>query len=242
MKKILILCFSLFAFTSFAQTEIGSIGYGTSDPSTSGATAFKAFYNTTSNAMKWWNGVNWVTLPNGTCWLLGTQATGANANIGMNDAFRFGISTGGTARLYFGATGRMFSNTLTDVILEPTDSFKISGNTLDVDASAKFNKRIQGKRGTDVASANDITLGQGNFFYITGTTQINALHTSGWQAGSEITLMFQGVVTVKNNTAGGGGTAPMILASGTDFATTANDVLKLQYDGSNWIETGRSLN
>lgn len=44
------------------------------------------------------------------------------------------------------------------------------------------------------------------------------------------------------DTAGGGGTAPLILASSTDFSATANDLLTLIYDGSNWFEVGRSVN
>lgn len=102
--------------------------------------------------------------------------------------------------------------------------------------------RVQGKQGSDVASANDMTLGTGNFFYVTGTTTINAIAFSGWQAGSQITLKFQGACTVKNNTAGGVGFGAMLLQSSTDFTTTANDMLTLQWDGSNWNEITRSLN
>jgi len=78
-------------------------------------------------------------------------------------------------------------------------------------------------KGVDVASANDLTLGlDGNIFHITGTTQINAITTANWQAGSEITLIFDSTPTVKNNTAGGGGTAVMLLQGGADFSATAN--------------------
>ena len=103
--------------------------------------------------------------------------------------------------------------------------------------------RHQTKKGADVASANDLTLGgDGNVFSITGTTQINAITTTNWQAGSEITLLFASTPTVKNNTAGGANTASMLLAGGADFSATANDVLKLVYDGSRWLEVSRSVN
>lgn len=97
--------------------------------------------------------------------------------------------------------------------------------------------------GTATASANDLTLPKdGNVFHITGATQLNAIVTSGWPAGSEITLIFNSNPTVKNNTAGGGGTALLLLAGGADFSATANDVLKLVYDGTSWFEVSRSVN
>lgn len=103
--------------------------------------------------------------------------------------------------------------------------------------------RLEADQGADVGSAGDLTLGtDGNFFKITGTTTINAITTANWQAGSEITLMFTASVTVKDDTAGGAGTATMLLAASGDFSATANDILKLVYDGTNWVEVCRSVN
>lgn len=112
-----------------------------------------------------------------------------------------------------------------------------------------YNKRVivpnrfQTSTGADVASANDLTLGNdGNVFTITGTTQINAITTTNWQAGSEIILIFNASVTVKNNTAGGANTAVLLLSGGVDFSATSNDVLKLVYNGTSWFEVSRSVN
>ncbi len=103
--------------------------------------------------------------------------------------------------------------------------------------------RVEFAKGTNTAAANDLTLpSNGNLFHITGATQINAIITSLWQAGSEITLIFDSTPTVKNNTAGGAGTAVMLLAGGVDFSATANDVMKLVYDGTSWFEVSRSVN
>lgn len=103
--------------------------------------------------------------------------------------------------------------------------------------------RLKAAKGANVASAGDLTLGaDGNTFHITGTTTINAITTTNWQAGSEIILIFDASVTVKNNTAGGASTAVMLLAGAADFAATANDVLKLVYDGTSWYEVSRSVN
>lgn len=93
-----------------------------------------------------------------------------------------------------------------------------------------------------IASANNLTLGLGNVNIVSGDTQINAITTSGWQAGSSpVYLVFSGAPLVKNNTAGGAGTATIILAGATDFQAAAGDVLGILYDGTNWRETNRAL-
>lgn len=97
--------------------------------------------------------------------------------------------------------------------------------------------------GANVSSANDLTLGtDGNVFHITSNTTINAIVVANWQAGSEITLIFDSTPTVKNNTSGSAGTAVMHLAGAVDFSATANDLLKLVYDGVAWYEVSRSIN
>lgn len=103
----------------------------------------------------------------------------------------------------------------------------------------QFQTRALGKKGADVASANDITLGSGNFFVVTGTTQINTVATTNWTAGSSVVLRFSGSLTVKHNTAGTG--AVIFLAGSADFAATANDMLTLLYDGTQWSECARTV-
>lgn len=103
--------------------------------------------------------------------------------------------------------------------------------------------RFELSKGAPVVSANNLTLGtDGNVFHITGVTTINAITTANWQAGSVITLIFDGSLTVKNNTAGGGGTAVMKLAGAADFSATADDVLTLVWDGNIFYERCRSVN
>ncbi len=102
--------------------------------------------------------------------------------------------------------------------------------------------RLEAGQGAAIAAANNLTLGaDGNTFSITGATQINAITTTNWQAGSEIHLIFASTPVVKNNIAGGAGTAPILLAGGTDFTAAANDALTFLYDGTNWHETARKL-
>lgn len=100
--------------------------------------------------------------------------------------------------------------------------------------------RFEQSAGANVTAANNLTLGaDGNLFTITGNTQINAITTSNWQSGSVVRLLFTGTPTVKNNTAGGAGTAVILLSGGTDFAAAANDVLTLTYNGTAWNEAVR---
>jgi hypothetical protein len=102
--------------------------------------------------------------------------------------------------------------------------------------------RWEESKGADVASANNLTLGtDGNTFKITGATQINALTIANWQAGSKIHLIFSSTPTIKHNTAGGAGTAVILLSGGVDYVAAANDVLSLIYDGTSWHEVGRKL-
>jgi hypothetical protein len=102
--------------------------------------------------------------------------------------------------------------------------------------------RWEEAKGADVASANNLTLGSdGNTFNITGTTQINAITIANWQAGSHIYLIFASTPTVKHNTAGGAGTAVLLLSGAVDYVAAANDVLSLVYDGTSWHEKGRKI-
>jgi len=104
----------------------------------------------------------------------------------------------------------------------------------------EFGGRVQGAKGADVASATDITLGiDGNYFDITGTTQIDTIVATGWTAGSTAILQFDASVTVKHNTAGSG--ASILLAGAVDFSATADDTLQLAYDGVTWREISRTV-
>jgi hypothetical protein len=84
--------------------------------------------------------------------------------------------------------------------------------------------------GTAVASGSIITP-SGNLFHVTGTTSITSISGTAVTAGTEITLIFDGRLTVSNG-------SNLRLAS--DFTTTPTDTLTLKWDGSNWFEQSRS--
>ena len=87
-----------------------------------------------------------------------------------------------------------------------------------------------------VASSSNVTLpNTGSVFNITGTTNINTLR-QGW-AGRQVSLMFNGVLTVANAT---GSNTSIRLSGATNFATTNGGTLTLTHNGTQWYETGRS--
>lgn len=101
--------------------------------------------------------------------------------------------------------------------------------------------RLNGTKGADVASANDITLGQGNYFVVTGTTQINRILGTNWASGSKVTLQFSASLTVTNGTAAGSSFFGFKLAGAANFSATADDTLTVMFDGAWWREIARTV-
>lgn len=110
------------------------------------------------------------------------------------------------------------------------------------DYKINFSKRVAFRYGSNVTAANDLAMPfNGNIVNVIGATQINAIATANWPAGSEIELRFGSTPTVKHNTAGGAGTARLFLAGTIDFKAEAEAILRLRYDGTQWQETGRKV-
>ncbi len=116
-------------------------------------------------------------------------------------------------------------------------------NNLIVDGSTTSVGRILATQGADVASANDITLGAGNAFEITGAVQMETIIITDWQNGALITLLFTSNPLVKHNTAGGG--SVILLSGAGDFSASAGDTLTLilsEIGGSQaWREVARTV-
>lgn len=89
--------------------------------------------------------------------------------------------------------------------------------------------------GASVASASALPLPTGNVFHVTGTTAVTSITATNFQAGVEIILIFDGSLTFTHGN-------NIILAGATNFSATANDTLKLVYDGTNFYEVSRSVN
>lgn len=109
-------------------------------------------------------------------------------------------------------------------------------------AHLQMRTRLQGAMGADVASATNMTLGNdGNHFNITGTTQVDTIVVTNWQAGSVITLRATNAAGFSfGNNAGGAGS--ISVPAGAVFAMPQFAVATLVYDGTNWRMTSVSLN
>lgn len=102
--------------------------------------------------------------------------------------------------------------------------------------------RFQELKGVNAASANDLQLPiQGNYFLITGSTQINRMYIYGWQEGSGVTLEFAASCTIKHNQTGSSTYKPFLLTGHADFVAAAGDTLALRYNGTAWREQSRSV-
>ncbi len=86
--------------------------------------------------------------------------------------------------------------------------------------------------GTNVASAATIAA-TGIVFHVTGTTTITSVSGSGISAGTEITIIFDGILTFTDG-------SNLKLAG--NFVTAADSTITLAYDGTNWYEKSRSVN
>lgn len=85
-----------------------------------------------------------------------------------------------------------------------------------------------------IASAATIAPdGECIFYEVTGTTNITSIGNAAAYAGRMLALKFTGTLTV---TDGGN------LKLGGDFSATADDVLTLLSDGTNWYQVGSSAN
>lgn len=69
--------------------------------------------------------------------------------------------------------------------------------------------------------------------HVTGTTNITSITTTNLKPGDTLTLIFNDILRVKDGSN---------LKLNGNFVTSADDVLVLKYDGSNFYELSRSLN
>ena len=102
--------------------------------------------------------------------------------------------------------------------------------TLSVTEALTMSSIFKAAKGDDVASAGALTLGDdGNFFDITGTTNITSITAK--TAGTVVVLQFDGILTVTDGSN---------LKIRGDFVTTAESAMMLVCDGTNWYEISRA--
>lgn len=149
--------------------------------------------------------------------------------------FGAGILTSGTSSIRLGTSATEIKQNGTGIL-----DFHAT-NRADFDSNVQVTGRVLETQGADVTAANDITLGQGNYFDITGTTQINRMLGTNWTAGALVTLQFDSTPTVKHNEAAGSSFFGFQLAGAADFVASAGDTLTLRFDGAWWREVARAV-
>ena len=81
------------------------------------------------------------------------------------------------------------------------------------------------EKGSDIASASTITVGEGGYFYVTGTTGISDIDFGTDKTGRKVWLMFAGALTLTHS-------ASLILPGGVNITTVAGDAACFVSDGS----------
>ena len=176
-----------------------------------------------------------LTIANGTL-IYGTAAdTLAALSAGAEGTLLMGNGAGAPSFLGAGTSGYMLvaAGAADPVWTAPTGTgapVKAIAPALTGAASAEdfsLSKTLKTALGSDVASANDMTLGDGNIFDITGTTTINTIASKG--VGTHIVLQFDGVLQLTHS-------ADLFLnAAGGNITTAAGDIADChEYASGDW--------
>lgn len=94
--------------------------------------------------------------------------------------------------------------------------------------------QLLGWNPVSVTAANDLPALTTNYVEIGGNTQINAIISTNLPPATLFTVKFLGTPTVKHNTAGGAGTSSILIDGNLDYTPTANSVVQLFWNGTNF--------
>lgn len=105
--------------------------------------------------------------------------------------------------------------------------------------SLTVSKRHLGAQGASQASANDITLGDGNDFELSGTTPLHRIATAGWSVGTLIHIYAADVagLNVGGGAASGGGYGHIYMYSGGQ----AVSYVALMRRGDGWYQASYAV-
>lgn len=93
---------------------------------------------------------------------------------------------------------------------------------------------------SSIASSNIVNLPfYGSMFSITGTTGIAGIANNNTNRGRQVTLTFDGNVSLAQKSAAPG--SNLMLAGSTAFNATANDTITFISNGTDWIEISRTV-
>jgi len=98
-----------------------------------------------------------------------------------------------------------------------------------------YNQRNLGIKGSNIASATNITAGTiGNLFTVTGTTNIETLSVSNWTEGSIVSLSFAGALDVVNLASLTSGV--FLNKSGANITVSTGTLLHYMLVGTTWFQ------
>jgi hypothetical protein len=139
---------------------------------------------------------------------------------------------GGT---YNYASGINVQAAATNVILQNNHLTGCNTNIINLSSTAKLTGNWQGGGLPTIASAASLPVPLGiDTVVVSGTTTITSI-AGGNYAGMEVTLIFQGVLTVTKGANIG------LSAAGGNMVTTSGSILKLINDGTVWREVARTV-
>ena len=171
------------------------------------------------------------------------QLTNTRLNIFNND---FSVGTGSIEFVDTDTTITSVTNDLEyDVTTGNSHRFRVNNITemeLDDTNGLVMSSRDEWKKGSDISSADAITLGNdGNFFDVTGATTINHILNTNWQDGSVIVLKFTGSLTLTHDSGLEiGDEESLFLQGDVNFITSTNDILTFILTPSGWEEISRA--
>jgi len=136
--------------------------------------------------------------------------------------------TGGTSYGFFVGTAATLISQFDDIIA--VDGNQIAGTFVQTnspsDGDFKLSGTLHTAQGVDVASANNMTLGDGNFFDITGVTTINTIASKG--VGTFVSLQFDGILQLTHS-------ADLFLPTAANITTAAGDIaIFYEYASGDW--------
>ena len=149
-------------------------------------------------------------------------------------------ASGHTFRNVFGNYATIIDDQTAGVTVGNTQSRWVAFYSSPSAAAGAINHQTIGiqaqMQGQDVASTAAMTLGNGNFFTITGTADITSITTAARDKGRIVTLLFSGTAAATGLTDGSN------LKLSADLGYTPDDTITLISNGTNWYEMGRSVN
>lgn len=110
----------------------------------------------------------------------------------------------------------------------------ITGYAPKIYLTGLYNQREQGRL-TTVASAGTLTLANSNEFYITGTTNITDIATTGWADGSRVYFLFEDALDIVNG-------LTLRLQGAGNFTTAAGSTIAFMLRSGVWYQIGGSVN